>query len=266
MTKTTEAPTFSQLFATIVEQPGIIHEAFSRFHNYSLGNQILAWFQCTQRGITPGPIATYSAWQGMGRQVRKGEKALVLCQPVTVKKKAEEPEGQEAAFTLFTYRAKWFALAQTEGASYEAALPATWSKTQALAALDVTEVPFAHTDGNCHGYAIGRSVAVSDIAPMPFAVLAHELAHVVLGHTSEGQCSDTTDRTPRALREVEAESVAMLVVGSLGESGLEYCRGYVQHWLKGGTIPERSIQKIFKAADTILRAGRQEPEQLQEAA
>lgn len=255
-TGTPAAPTFTHLFQTIVEQPGVIHEAFTRFHNYSVGNQILAWFQCIERGLELGPLATYPAWQAMGRQVRKGEKAIVLCQPVTITKKAEAPGDEDAVFTKFIYRAKWFTLAQTDGTAYDAALPPTWNKARALAALDVTEVPFSHPDGNCHGFARQRSVAVSPVAPMPMAVMAHELAHVVLGHTAEGELLDTTDRTPRDLREVEAESVALLVIGSLGESGLEYCRGYVQHWLRGGTIPEKSIQKIFKAADTILRAGR----------
>jgi hypothetical protein len=93
--------------------------------------------------------------------------------------------------------------------------------------------------------------------------------------------------------------LALLVIGSLGLDGLEYCargsrphhrrrlhrhgpiarratcvksrrsrcRGYVQHWLRGGEISEKSIQKIFKAADTILRAGRvDQVEQLEEAA
>ena len=38
--------------------------------------------------------------------------------------------------------------------------------------------------------------------------------------------------------------------------GLEACRGYIQHWLDGREIPERNAQRIFKAADAILRAGR----------
>jgi hypothetical protein len=37
--------------------------------------------------------------------------------------------------------------------------------------------------------------------------------------------------------------------------GAEYCRGYIQNWLHGGTIPERSAQRIFVAADKILKAG-----------
>ena len=47
----------------------------------------------------------------------------------------------------------------------------------------------------------------------------------------------------------------MLVLESLGLSGSEYARGYIQHWLSGDVIPEKSAQKIFGAADRILKAG-----------
>jgi hypothetical protein len=46
--------------------------------------------------------------------------------------------------------------------------------------------------------------------------------------------------------------------------GADYARGYIQHWLSRGSgsnaevIPEKSAQKIFRAADQIIRAGRTE--------
>ena len=48
---------------------------------------------------------------------------------------------------------------------------------------------------------------------------------------------------------------------SLGLSGGDYSRGYIQHWLAKDSIPERSAQRIFAAADTILRAGRPDDRQ-----
>src|SRR5215207_7506084 len=83
-----------------------------------------------------------------------------------------------------------------------------------------------------------------------------ETAHVVLGHTAEGDFTDTV-ATPRNLREVEAESVALLCCESLGLGGAEYSRGYIRHWLKGDVIPEQSAQKVLRAADQLLRAGRE---------
>ena len=58
---------------------------------------------------------------------------------------------------------------------------------------------------------------------------------------------------------MEAEAVGLLCCEALNVEGADYCRGYIQHWLRPGTgevIPEKSAQKIFRAADQILRAGR----------
>jgi len=57
------------------------------------------------------------------------------------------------------------------------------------------------------------------------------------------------------LREVEAEAVALVMCESLGLPGAQYCRGYIQNWLDDDVIPEKSAQKIFGAADRILKAG-----------
>jgi hypothetical protein len=115
------------------------------------------------------------------------------------------------------------------------------------------------TDGNCQGYARGRSIAVSPIAELPFKTRFHELAHVILGHTSEADAGLTdSELTPRSLREVEAEAVALVCLEALGLPGAEHSRGYIQHWNErrgAEPIPERSAQRIFKAADQILKAG-----------
>jgi len=54
----------------------------------------------------------------------------------------------------------------------------------------------------------------------------------------------------------------------LGLEGADYARGYIQLWLSRGSgssaevIPDKSAQKIFRAADQILRAGRSEPAEI----
>ena len=116
------------------------------------------------------------------------------------------------------------------------------------------------TDGNVLGFARARSIAVNPVNPMPHKTRFHEMAHVLLGHTAEGTLNDG-EVTPRSLRECEAEAVALLCLAALDLPGVECCRGYIQSWHgHGNAIPERSAQRILKAADLILKAGTQDGE------
>ena len=250
----TTRPQWSQLLNSAVSQPGLVLQAYSNFHNYSIGNQILALVQCAQRGIEPGPISTFPGWKEKGRFVRKGERALWLCMPITHKRRAESEGETDEIFTSFVYKPRWFVLSQTEGEPIEAPEVPDWNKDRALSALGISEIPFDVTDGNCQGYARKQSIAISPLAALPHKTRFHELAHVILGHTSEADFNDS-ERTPKSLREVEAECVALICCESLNLPGADYCRGYVQHWLRGSEIPEKSAQKIFAAADRILKAG-----------
>jgi len=250
---------FRQLLEEAVTKPGTIMKAYSMFWNYSLGNQILALIQADKRGIQLGPIASFNRWKELGRYVKKGQKAIELCMPVTVKRTVKEtgPDGTdvetEVPFKRFVFRRNWFMLSQTDGAAYQLPAIPAWDRARALATLSVEEVPFTMMNGNCQGYAKGRQIAVNPVAQMPAKTTFHELGHIELGHTSEAVHDSET--TPRSLKEVEAESVALLCLESLGMEGAEYCRGYIQNWLSGATIPERSAQRIFSAADRILKAG-----------
>jgi antirestriction protein ArdC len=259
MAATTTHASFEELLRSAVTDPGIISAAYTAFHNYSLGNQLLAWSQCIERGITPGPLATFPRWKALGRFVRKGEKAITLCMPLTIKRAAVETgdDDQTVAFTRFVFKPHWFVLSQTEGREVQAIKAATWDRVRALAALDVAEEPFAMLDGNCQGYARQRTIAVSPVAALPWKTTFHELAHVVLGHTTDGELADS-EITPRDLRECEAEAVALLCCAALDLPGVDCCRGYIQSWWGAGNpIPERSAHRILKAADQILKAGRE---------
>jgi hypothetical protein len=248
---------FAELLQKAVTEPGIISRAYSSFHGYSIGNRILALVQCAERGIQPGPISTFMGWKEKGRHVRKGERAILLCMPVTCKRPIEQTNGteDEATFTRFVYRPNWFVLGQTDGQAIAPVVTPDWDVNRALATLEIAEEPFTMTDGNCQGYAHDRAIAVSPVAELAHKTRFHELAHVILGHTAEATLNDD-ERTPRSLREVEAEAVALVCLEALGLPGAEFCRGYIQHWNRSGEpIPERSAQGIFKAADQILKAG-----------
>ena len=257
-------PRWAELLQRAVTEPGVVSTAFSKFHSYSLGNQLLAYVQCERRGIAPGPIGTFMRWKELSRHVKKGEKAITLCMPVTAKRTAErkndetgQDEKVEIGYTRFVYKNNWFVLSQTDGADYQPEPVPGWNADNALPTLGIDRTPFTMMDGNVQGYAKNRTVSISPLAEQPESTLFHELAHIVLGHTSEGSLnSDSTDRTPRDIRELEAECVALLCCESLGLPGAAESRGYIQSWFKGNEVPERSAQKTFHAADQILKAGR----------
>ena len=221
-TQTTDIPKWSALLVEAVKKPGLIMDAYSAFWNYSVGNQILALVQCQLRGIQPGPINTFPKWQTLGRVVRRGEKALTLCMPLTRKRRDDESKESDApsdeqTFTTFVHRARWFVVSQTYGSELGPITIPEWDAERALATLCIERITFDKTDGNCQGFARDRQVAINPLAQLPHKTLIHEMAHVIL-HTSEGSFTDT-EQTPRNLREVEAEAVALLGCEALGLEG-----------------------------------------------
>jgi hypothetical protein len=104
---------------------------------------------------------------------------------------------------------------------------------------------FDYLDGNVQGYAVKRRIAVSQLADYPHKTRFHEMAHVVLGHTLAA-IAMTRPSTPRSLQEVEAEGVAFLLCSILDLPGQDESRAYIQSWLEGGQLPEKSAQRIFK--------------------
>ena len=180
------------------------------------------------------------------------------------KRTATTDDGTEetSAATWFIYKPFWFVLAPTDGQPLPEPQIPTWERAMALNALGISEVPFDSLNGNVMGLARGRTIAVSLLNPFPLKTTFQELAHVVLGHTQEADHADG-ELTPRNLREVEAESVALLCLAALNLPGVESSRGYIQAWWGAGNpIPERSAQRILKAADQILKAGTNETEAL----
>jgi antirestriction protein ArdC len=273
MTNTQEHATWGELLHSAVHTPGKLLAAYTAFHNYSFGNALLALEQCISRKIEPGPLNSYKGWLQLKRQVRKGEKGLCLCMPVTYKKRVtgraasetseeseESEESQDEVRQRFVFRNYWFVLAQTEGETpYEQPIPG-FDLEAALQTLGITRTPFDEINGNVQGFAHQREIAVSPIAELPLKTTFHEAAHVILGHTSSQKLVDL-EHMDRNIREVEAESVALICCESLGLPGAEAARGYIQHWLQGEKeIPNQSAARIFSAVQTILKAGNSKEE------
>jgi hypothetical protein len=57
------------------------------------------------RGLEPGQINTFPGWQTPGRTFKRGERALILCMPITRKvrneQETDQSEGEHSERTQF---------------------------------------------------------------------------------------------------------------------------------------------------------------------
>lgn len=262
-------PNFAQLLKDAVEGEGVISKAYSIFHNYSVTNQLLAYFGCIEQGVRPSPIATYKKWAELGRQVKRGSKAISLYLPVVIKEEKEDKQGNKVKVEkrIFILRPNWFALEQTEGdestLSNEVTVP-EWNAELALQNLGITVEAYDSVNGNSQGYAKPDSniIAINPVAQFPHKTRFHELAHCLL-HKNNGEgVFAHGDSLPRDIKEVEAESVAYILLNLLNiKTGQVESRGYIQHWLQGATIEDQSAKRIFGAVEKILKAGQPEKQE-----
>lgn len=56
------------------------------FTEYSVNNRWLIFTQCMKKGLAPQKVASYTTWKKLHHQVKKGEKAIKIFAPCTVKK------------------------------------------------------------------------------------------------------------------------------------------------------------------------------------
>jgi hypothetical protein len=117
-------------------------------------------------------------------------------------------------------------LAQTEGEDTCAAPIPGFDIDTALRTLNITRTPFDELNGNIQGFASGREIAINPLAALPQKTSFHEIAHIARGHCTSEKLVDS-EQTAKHIREVEAESVALICCETLGLHGAEFCRGYV---------------------------------------
>ena len=251
---------FSELLNDALSNDTLVNDAYRAFHNYSFLNQILAASQLFKRFGKLSPIASYKSWQEKGRQVRKGEKGIALFLPVTkkieIESKTDTNESTEAVFTKFILKNNWFALDQTEGEAFIPELfSIAWDANKAMSILNIIEVSFDSICGNTMGYAKDNEIAINPLNPLKHKTRFHEMAHILLGHTAENTLLSDDERTPKHIREIEAEGVAFMMTSILELDGIKQSRHYIQSWLQTEKIPNESARKIFTITDKLLKAG-----------
>ena len=247
----------------------------SKLHRYSFNNVMLTMLQKPDATM----IAGYRAWQAMGHQVRRGEKAIKILGPVTrkvelVDRHTGEPIRDKDGRPQYVRQLVGVRPVSVFDASQVdppvqtppeptllrgQAPPGLWDSLAEL----VEAEGFQLTRGDCDG-ANGltdyqsREVRVRADVDDAQAVktLAHELAHVLIrpepGEPYAGAC--------RGRREVEAESVAYVVAAAHHLDTSQYTFNYVAGWAAQAATPEHGIEavvaetgaRVIATADTIL--------------
>ena len=229
------------------------------FHSYSAANCMLLAAQCHARGIVPERIAGFRAWLTLGRCVRKGETALRILAPVTVKRRAEQNEETDQRQVFFK-TAFVFELSQTEplpGVEPVALEPPREPLTgdshahliaplQAFAESLGYEVSFEAIPGSAGGWCDTRArrIAIDADAPSNAQVrtLVHESVHA-LGVDYQ--------HYSRAQAEVIVDAVTLIALGSAGLDVSGETIPYVAGWGEDGAL--EAVTNFAQLIDTLAR-------------
>ncbi|WP_114906701.1 ArdC-like ssDNA-binding domain-containing protein [Ornithinimicrobium murale] len=266
----------------------------ARFRTRSFSNTLLIWEQhqgAYEAGLVPEPfpsyVAGYRQWQGLGRQVQKGQPGYQILAPVTGRfatatpadaeswrrlSKGEKPRPGEVVRTKMVgvRPAYVWDVSQTAGDPIpeppapkllEGQAPAgLWDGLAAqveAAGFSVVRVPHEEMIHGANGMTdyTGNTVAVRESMDPAAQVktLAHELGHVLL-HGPDAEEA----RQHRGIGEVEAESVALMVGAAHGMDTSGYTIPYVSTWAArvDGKEPVEVVkatgERVRKTALTIL--------------
>lgn len=221
-----------------------------RFHRYSLANVLLIAMQCP--GATH--VAGYRTWQGLGRQVRRGERAVRILAPITRRTRHEDPKEEETVVAFRTVGV--FDVSQTSGEPLAQFACVRGDPGKHLRRLEEfirsRGIVLRHSDtiGSADGFSSGGQIALrAGLEPAPeFSVLVHELAHEIL-HQGEEQVAAS-----RTVRETEAEAVAFVVCQAIGLEAGTASSDYIQLYQGSKETLVAALERIQQTAVEIIRA------------
>lgn len=266
-------------------------QTMSRFHRYSLNNQMLIHMQNPNATL----VAGFNKWRDQfGRNVIKGQKGIKIIAPTPFKKKIEEtkldPDTKlpmlddkgneikvEKEIQIPMYRVvSVFDVSQTEGKplpqlasdlsgnvqNYDAFMEAI----KRSSTVPITFEPLKQADGyfSLTDQKIVIREGMSEVQTV--SALLHEMAHSKLHNTKDKeqtpenieQSADeqSTDNTKlsRNTEEVQAESVSFAVCAYYGIKTEDNSFGYIASWSKGKELAElrSSLEVINKTANDMI--------------
>lgn len=225
----------------------------SRFHHYSFCNQLLILAQRPESTH----VAGYQRWQGLGRQVRQGEKSIHILAPL-LKKRQEPEDGQDGSTQrLCGFRVAYvFDVAQTVGEPLPTAPQAEGepgANLESIKALYQRKGIALEYKDNLNGAeglsAKGKVYILAGLEPArEFSVLVHELAHELL-HGGERR-----KELSRTVKETEAEAVAYAVGLSVGLDMNTASADYISLYDGDRDTLRESLESITRVASQIIVA------------
>lgn len=255
-------------------------DAFAKFPNYSLNNTILIMLQRPDASL----VNSYTGWQKLGRNVRRGEKGIAIWAPMPVKVKSEQqkldekgnpilkPDGTPEMESIEHKHINGFKIQHTfdikqtevradakapdlnvvkelngDYENYDALM-------KAIYAASPVPITVEKLDTGVRGYfnpSENRICIKEGLSQQSeIEVVCHELGHALLHNSDqiikrhESGLSELTT----AEKELEAESVSYIVSAHYGIDTSSYSFPYTSTWLTGydKNVSSDDIDKTVK--------------------
>lgn len=220
-----------------------------RFHHYSWGNVLLIHMQCPQASR----VAGYRTWQKLGRQVRRGARAIQILAPI-VCRVTERDKDDERVVAFRT--AHVFDVSQTEGRLLPEFARVAGDPGRHLLRLkqfvEENGVTLSYADvlGGADGISAGGAIILRTglEAGEEFSVLAHEAAHELLHRDRD------TGAQSKTVKETEAEAVAFVVCQAVGLDTNSAAADYIQLYRGNKDTLLGSLERIQTTATAMIHA------------
>lgn len=238
-------------------------EAFIRswrqgFHQYSFFNLLFAWVQRWPKGISL--LAGYHKWQEKKRQVKKGEKGLLIYRPCLVDEKNPDTKEKTGQKILIGFAAAYvFDIDQTEGEPIEfgevavSDYPLDLNLFISKCPYKVEIIDLIREEPTARGYAEKGKIVLKQSASVAAVVktMLHEWAYHELGHVVDPDSKELIKiLPPRDIQEIEAETVAFIICSfyNIKDPGTGH---YLGHFGATKEILENRSVNIARAVNKI---------------
>ncbi len=222
------------------------------FHDYSFGNCMMIYMQCP----IASRVAGFQTWKKLKRFVMKGQKSIRILAPMVFKKKEPKSDGSDDTGVCFRC-VSVFDVSQTEGEDLPTIDCPDITEASDTLLADLCSVTtsrgialsFGTVENGAYGVSRGGSIQIAKqhSTGQQAKTLAHELAHEAL-HRDKDLRATLTQTT----RELEAESVAYVVCRRFGLDCTVRSSTYVTLWGGDVKLLRASLDRISKAARSII--------------